>query len=344
MANTSRGFTPRKAVETPSNRKFMFKKPGSCLLASEISGDTPFLSTDNVNGHTSTENPYNKSIFASGSFDSANGEAEIVIARPGPSTGHVTEHVTSRSEESEGVAWNSNKVTSKTPKDGWRGPSTGHVTSRSEESEGVALNSNKVTSKTPRNRWPGPSSGHMTSRSEESEGVGRNSNKVTSKTPQYVNKGLQRPRGLGPHGLPNFDKETPYLFATAKQHVGTSSGISSGNGNHAGNVSSAYFSKSATSTSLPRSKTKGKRQPQRAQVSSSLTACSVSASSEADSSVAMETETEGEISGEDLGQIRTVERPESSMSIDSQVFNLHLNEPCLTENLQLCINGKSKCL
>ena len=287
MANTSRGFTPRKAVETPSNRKFMFKKPGSCPLASEISGDTPFLSTDNVNGHTSTENPYNKSIFASGSFDSANGEAETIIARPGPSTGHVTGHVTSRSEESEGVARNSNKVTSKTPQNGWLGPSTCHVTSRSEESEVVA----------------------------------RNGNKVTSKRPQYVNKSLQRPRGLGPHGFPNFDKETPYLFATAKQTVGTSSGISSGNGNQAGNVSSAYFSKSATSASLPRSKTKGKRQSQHTPVSSSLTTCSVSASSEADSSVAMETETEGEISGEDLGQIRTVERPKSSMSIDSQVFN-----------------------
>ena len=248
MANTSRGFTPRQTAETPSNRKFVFKKPGSTSrpFASEISGDTPFLSTDDVAGHASTENPYNKSIFASGSFDSAVGETENIV---------------------------------------------------------------RATT----------SSGHVTSRSKESEAVATNSNRVMSKTPQYGNKTVQRPMGLGPYGFPNFDKETPYLIATAKQNDGAKSGASSRDSYHTGNVSSAYFSKSATST-LPHSRNKGKRQPQRTPMSSSLTTGNVSASFEADSSVAMGTEIEGEMSGEDLGQVRTVERPESSMSVDSQVF------------------------
>ena len=183
----------------------------------------------------------------------------------------------------------------------------------------------------------GNSSSHVTSRSEEPEGMTWCSNKVTSKTPQYGNRGLQRPVGFGQHGFANFDKETPFLYAIAKQNVSTNSGTNLRNHTQSltGNVSSTYFSKLATST-FPRVKAKGKRQPQRAPVSS-LTTSSVSASSEADSSIAMETETEGDMSVGDVGQLRTVERLESSVSADSQVYRIFLCNLTTLTNVMHCL-------
>lgn len=101
MANTSRRFTPTGSDKTPSNKKFIFKKPGARPFTSGNSESTPYLSRENIE-HLSTENPCNSK---SGSFDSASLETNYGETDTGSSKQRTTQ-----SEDSETVTRHSKKV------------------------------------------------------------------------------------------------------------------------------------------------------------------------------------------------------------------------------------------
>ena len=246
MANTGRGITPKQARETPSDKKFTFKKPVTRPFASEISDETPLISTDKF-GHFSRENPFKSNCSSSfeSNLDDYCEDRNIGSTKPGTSSRSLLpEH------ESVNV----------------------HVTKQ-----------NKC---------------------------------LLSNTNQNSHRGSSRDWHL-PHKVSDYRKETPIIFATSKRKADKVAEKKQVVGRNYGNceqeitnpVNSSYFSKSSNV---------GKNQNKHQRTASSSVSGSLSDSSVTDGSFPMETE--GDISVEDVRQLRTTDRPaDFSLSADNQV-------------------------
>ena len=90
MASTSKCNTSEESTETPAYKKFRYKPPGSRPFATEISDETPMISTEF--GPSSRETPCKSNIpssFESSIGDDVEDNESVVFRRPEAPTGSI---------------------------------------------------------------------------------------------------------------------------------------------------------------------------------------------------------------------------------------------------------------
>ena len=180
---------------------------------------------------------------------------------------------------------------------------------------------------------PETSSDPLTKHSDQSEDVIKYDKRIPPGECTVQNKLICR--GKMPHEISHFNEETPMVFATSKQNIdsGPVTKKTVYRPNRTGKeqqaklanpVSSSYFSKSSSSND-PIANKKSRSKSRQGPVSSVMSGCPSTSSLGGNSSAATESGVGDNMSIEDVGHLRTVERPDNfSMSTENQVVHWHL--------------------